>query len=224
MKNEHIEQIITPGCHVNCHQFHFKQNAKRHMAANTCSPINWQDRQNCGCRIYVGYLMSPLSSVTCPMTSRSELDMWGSTWESCKYTMAHVLTHWQTHGQSKFGEHVKVLWGGLWFVCRTWLPRYIFHYLILLREAFFEVEMLFRPYNLFFLWGSENSIHNCIYISPPKICLLSSWIIHGMQSMPTLRWVQILASTRLYFVLYSRQQYVRWILGLINKSPINLNI
>ena len=129
-------------------------------------PISWQDRQNCDCRIYVGYLMSPLSSVTCLMTSHSELDIWGSTWQSCKYTMAHVLTHWQTHGQSKFGEHVKVLWGVLWFMCRTWLPRYIFHYLILLREAFFEVEMFFRPYNLFFLWGSENSIHDCIYISP----------------------------------------------------------
>ena len=31
-------------------------------------PISWRDRQNCDCRIYVGYLMSPLSSVTCPLS------------------------------------------------------------------------------------------------------------------------------------------------------------
>ena len=90
-------------------------------------PISWQDRQNCDCRIYVGYLMSPLSSVTCLMTSHSELKMWGSTWQSCKYAMAHVLTHWQTDKNTATANLVymsKYFGGVLWFICRRWLPQY----------------------------------------------------------------------------------------------------
>ena len=51
-------------------------------------------------------IISPFSSDICPLSD----DMcwicegWQPTWESCKYTMAHVLTHWQTqkHGHSQF--------------------------------------------------------------------------------------------------------------------------